>query len=487
MPSSTRVPSPPAPGLVEQLRPGFAALAGLFLGIALLKFGNPALLDHLVVPPTNYWEYVIQPWPLAWGYLALGLLTLAGLAVARWRLPQPRWLVLLPVAWLAWQCLAALTTRDPKLTSLTLPYLATTTLGFYLGLFALAPSPRLTIYWAALLGCFIAVLISGFQQRFGGLEAVRQAVYAQPDWQRLPADYLNRLAANRIFATLFYPNALAGAVLLFLPPLTVALWRLTDQSEARLRLGRYMNLGAIGRGSGRAADPSTMVRLGRSLALPDSWSMRMALGPIVLSTLLALAGLACLYWSKSKAGWLIAIVLDGVCALRLPLARRLKVALVVIGCIAALGGFAWRFSGYFERGATSAGARLEYWRAAWTIATAHPLLGTGPGTFGAGYRALKPPDAEMALLAHNDYLQQASDSGFPGALLFLTFVAGSLTVLWRRVQADPLHFAIWLGLLGWALQSSVEFSLYVPAIGWGAFWLLGYLWGATAAPGESRR
>ena len=79
------------------------------------------------------------------------------------------------------------------------------------------------------------MLISGFQQRFGGLEAVRQHVYSQPGWQSLPGDYLKRLAANRIFATLLYPNALAGAILLLLPPLAVTTWRLSDRLDASVR------------------------------------------------------------------------------------------------------------------------------------------------------------------------------------------------------------------------------------------------------------
>ena len=46
-------------------------------------------------------------------------------------------------------------------------------------------------------------------------------------------------------------------------------------------------------------------------------------------------------------------------------------------------------------------------------------------------------------------------------------------------------FAIWVGLLGWALQSAVEFGLYVPAVGWAAFWLFGYLWGYPREPQRS--
>lgn len=425
----------PTSRIAEQLRPGFAALAGLFLGLALLKFGNPAILDHLVARPREYLEFVIQPWPLAWGYGLLALVAVLGLVAADWRLPRPRWPVFLPLAWLAWQFLAAASTTDARLTAVTLPYFTATVAGFYLGLFALAPSPRLSIFWVALIGCFSAVLILGFQQQFGGLEEVRKAVYAQPDWQKLPADYLKRLATNRIFATLLYPNALAGVILLLLPAAAAATWQLAER-----------------------------------LAV---WPRRMLVGVLVA------AGLACLYWTKSKAGWLIALGLGLLWFWRLPVARKLKLALAGLAVVVGLAGFALRFAGYFERGATSASARLEYWRAGWQTACAHPVFGAGPGTFAASYRAIKPPGAEMAMLTHNDYLQQASDSGFPGAVLYLAFVGGSLVGLRRRAGADPLTFAVWLGLLGWAVQSLAEFGLYVPAVGWAAFWFLGWLWGVA--------
>jgi len=40
---------------------------------------------------------------------------------------------------------------------------------------------------------------------------------------------------------------------------------------------------------------------------------------------------------------------------------------------------------------------------------------------------------------------------------------------------SSLRFALWLGLLGWALQGLVEFGLYIPALAWPAFTFLGLL------------
>jgi 3-dehydroquinate dehydratase-2 len=81
-----------------------------------------------------------------------------------------------------------------------------------------------------------------------------------------------------------------------------------------------------------------------------------------------------------------------------------------------------RFHNYFAGGATSVGARFDYWRAAAQTTIAHPLLGTGPGTFQRPYAKLKSPDAEMARLTHNDYLEQFSDSGIAGGIFYAAWI-----------------------------------------------------------------
>jgi len=58
-------------------------------------------------------------------------------------------------------------------------------------------------------------------------------------------------------------------------------------------------------------------------------------------------------------------------------------------------------------------------------------------------------------------------------------VIGLALLLYRRCGADRMRFAVWLGVFGWVLQSGVEFGLYIPALGGTAFWLLGWLWGAS--------
>ncbi|MEW6161313.1 MAG: O-antigen ligase family protein [Verrucomicrobiota bacterium] len=393
----------------------------------------------MVEKPPGLLEMVFWSWPISWGYL---ILALVGVALVRWiRFPKnsPRWLIVLPVLWLGWQFVANIKSVDGRLSSATLNYFISCTVAYYIGFLVLSRAQSLKwFFWPILVG-FVLVLWSGFEQHYGGLEAVRRLVYEQPDWQtRYPPEYLFKIGSNRIFATLVYPNALAGAILLYLPVLVLIAWQVTARWSQNVRL--------------------------------------VAVG------LFLYAALACLFWSGSKAGWLIAVLIIVVGLLHQPLGRKWKwiIAALVLGV--GLIAFAVKFSAYFQQGARSVGARVIYWQTAWAIALEHPVFGTGPGTFSKLYQRMKPPGAEMARLTHNDYLEQACDSGFPGFLAYAALFCGSLIWLYRksRTTKTAVPFVIWLGLLGWSLQSFVEFSLYIPALGWPVFTLFG--WAAGFEP-----
>jgi O-antigen ligase len=188
------------------------------------------------------------------------------------------------------------------------------------------------------------------------------------------------------------------------------------------------------------------------------------------------------FWTGSKLGWLIALALGGACLFRLKWPMRFKLATLTGILLVGLVIFALRFHGYFAAGATSLGARFDYWRAAAQTTLQHPLWGTGPGTFQRSYARLKSPEAEMTRLAHNDYLEQFSDSGIAGGVFYTAWIVLSLATIGRRVwrSGDPMTFALFIGLLGWFIQGLGEFGLYIPALAWTAFTFLGCL------PGLSR-
>lgn len=414
------------------MRRFFPWLLGGFLGLSLVKFGNPGLFAELLTMPGNAMEWLFINWPPVIGYWLLAAVALVGLAAADWRAPRWPWpLALLPL-WLGWQFLAGTGSVESGLTAKVLPQFVAAAACFVLGYVAIGARTPATGLWVGLLAGLTLVLISGWEQHFGGLEATRRHffLYLYPELKEVPPELLERMSSRRIFATLFYPNSLAVAILLVTPGVVAFVWRCDQRLTPAARL---FVVGAIGVGA---------------------------------------AG--CLVWSGSKGGWLIALALGLVALLRVPCDRRWKALLLALVVLGGLGGFALRYAGYFERGATSVGARFDYWRAALQNIAERPVLGSGPGTFGPVYQRLKPPEAEMARLTHNDYLQQASDSGVVGGLAYFAFIAWALWRSYPRNQ-DWLRFCAWLGVLGWALQSGLEFNLYLPALAWPAFALIGWL------------
>lgn len=415
-------------------RPQFAwrgIVIGLFIGMALFKLGNPVTLDHVMSKPNGMLEVAVLSWPVAWGLLLLAPTLFAAFSGgARFQLPKPAWLFLALWVWFGWCVLSSARSVDPNLSRLTLLQFSAAVTIFTMGLWGLGQG-RERLFFRTLIPFFVLLLWLGFDQHYGGLEATRKMFFESPNWEKFPKEYIAKIKSDRIFSTLVYPNAFAGVILLWLPVLTLALW---------------------------------------------DWLQRLPqIARMVIAGLFIYMAAACFYWTGSKAGWLIALAIAGIALLHAPMKRSARIAIIVAVAIVGLGAFAVKYQSYFEKGATSANARFIYWQSASKIALERPVFGSGPGTFGVLFKTMKPPEAEMARLVHNDYLEQASDSGWLAAIAFLAFVGGGLALTYSVARRSPIQFAVWLGLVGWALQGFVEFGLYIPAIAWSAFLLMGWL------------
>jgi O-antigen ligase len=464
---STVAPIPPlrataaiAPPLNFSIRDFFALAFGLFLGLAILKFGNPVILDDKILPPASLSEAWKETWPTRWSILPLAVFTIAGLSLAlaekvRWLPSRMFWV--LPLAWFGWQLISATQTVDPSLTRTTLWHFAGCLASYFLGASVLGDKRFLRWLLPGILAAFAFCLVRAVNQRME-FPRDRQLLIEgeRTGWTNFPVDvfqemkrsgtiittngtdvanpiFLAKLAKGRVHGTFVYPNALAGAVLLLFPLCIV-------------------------------------------LAVDRSHCFRPWIRMVIIALTLFLSG-AGLFWTGSKSGWLIAMALCAIWLFRLSWPARWKwltfVAVVVVG----LAVFTVRFRNYFATGATSIGARFDYWRAAATITAEHPLTGSGPGTFQRLYSRLKTPEAEMARLVHNDYLEQFSDSGLAGGIAYIAWIASLLMTLGRRVwrDADQIQFAVFLGLLGWFFQGFSEFGLYIPALAWTSFTFLGWL------------
>jgi hypothetical protein len=449
----------------------FALVFGLFLGLAILKFGDPVILDQKVDRPASLSDAWSNAWPphwANWGLLPLALLGLA-LVLRKPKNPWPRaaaarWLWFLPLFWIGWELVSATHSVDAALTAVALAQLAGCVACYFLGTFLLHDRRATGWLLAGVLGAFAICLVRAVDQRLYEYPATRQFLlegersgwtnFSPAMMMEMKRDMavittngvdianpvmLTKLSKGRVCGTMVYPNALAGVILLLFPVSLVLAFTGTRRFRPSTRRGVIAVTGALG----------------------------------------ALA----LFWSGSKAGWLIALALTCAWLFRLNWPVRWKWSCLAFVLIAGLAVFGWRFHNYFANGATSVGARFDYWRAAVQTTGKYPLLGTGPGTFQRPYARLKSPAAEMARLTHNDYLEQFSDSGLPGGMAYVAWIILAMAAVGRGAwyHGDHFRFALFLGLLGWFAQGFTEFGLYIPALAWTAFTLLG---GLLAAAGN---
>jgi O-antigen ligase len=442
---------------------------GLFLGLAIWKFGNPVILDHVIIPPSSPAEWLNDPWPTHWAKWILLPLAIAGALLAFKQSSRgggnarpAKWLWLLPILWFSWQFLSAGQTVDAGLTAATLWQFSGCIACYFIGV--LVARRDATVRWllVGVLAAFTFCLVRAVDQRLVEFPQNRQMLVegARSGWTNVPPEMfmamkreqfiirtngvdvanpmlLEKFAKGRVMGTLVYPNALAGAILLLLP---VAL---------------ALAFGAT--------------------------NLRPAIRGLLIG-LTSFLGVAAFFWTGSKLGWLVAVAMGVLWLSRLSLPARLKFSVLAIVAILGLGVFVVRFHNYIAAGATSASARLDYWHAAIQTTARNPWLGSGPGTFQRPYEQIKSPDAEMARLTHNDYLEQFSDSGIAGGLFYCAWIALALVTIGRRVWRTGNHvtFAIFIGLFGWFTQGLGEFSLYIPALAWTAFTLLGCSLALTA-------
>jgi O-antigen ligase len=114
--------------------------------------------------------------------------------------------------------------------------------------------------------------------------------------------------------------------------------------------------------------------------------------------------------------------------------------------------------------------RVTIWKDARGLMRAHPLLGTGFGTFSIAYTSVQTGFlGRFVNHAHNDYLEISSDLGIPGALVLFSSV---FVILGRAVRTSysaerSFEQAAALGAAGAIvailLHSLVDFNLYIFA------------------------
>ncbi|UCF67320.1 MAG: O-antigen ligase family protein [Acidobacteriota bacterium] len=127
--------------------------------------------------------------------------------------------------------------------------------------------------------------------------------------------------------------------------------------------------------------------------------------------------------------------------------------------------------------------RAGNWRGAVLVALRSPVVGTGLGSYGALYPAVRRAGDSQTIYAHNSWLQLAVEGGVPAAVLLLA--AG--WALWRRRRTATGHAERFLlaGLVGFAVHNLVDFTAYLPGVAVPALAIAGSLFPVPRASESS--
>lgn len=102
--------------------------------------------------------------------------------------------------------------------------------------------------------------------------------------------------------------------------------------------------------------------------------------------------------------------------------------------------------------------RREFAVSSWRMATAHPWLGTGLGTWSTVYPAYAVVDiGAFANQAHDDWLQWTAEGGFPFGIMLATLFVWSLRPAFRSVWG--------LGVVSVFLHAVVDYPFARPGLG----------------------
>ena len=345
--------------------------------------------------------------------------------------------------WLAAQWLAAAASPWPSRAVSVAIFFTATAVFFWIGFAGGADERYWRILGALTVGMVVVCGVALHQHFIGFPQTLRDASDAagtlSPELRERLPDLMAKLRQGRVFGTLYYPNSLAGFLILVGPPACCWLWLfLRRRLEGGERLVRWTSA--------------------------------------VAAVVLACMALWCLLLTESKGGFLmlaLALVAGLIFCRPIPVRWRIGVlaALVMLGAV-------WFGAAGLRRGVETIEARGDYWRAGLAMIAEQPWLGSGPGTFGLRYVKHRQADAEWTRLAHNNYLQQWTDSGILG---FASYAALWIAALWlgaqrlRREPFDWLTWATWVGLAAWVGHNLVDFDLYIAAIAWPSFLMAGWM------------
>lgn len=458
----------------EQLEHHFnrIIIAGFFLLLFLMpiKFGIPYMEQESFLFPSSFFEWFVLPyWPIEFlisGTLFLSILWLLKIILnPKIEIVWNRYLTLI-VLLFGWFCLSGAGSIYPYATKMLLQQFGAYFLLFFLSVQIFSEKPKL-IQSALFLLVFTAVIVAlfGLYQHFWGLqETLNWLEQSGGKGEKLHYNVLSRLKGERAFGTFIYPNTLAGYLILSIP-FSLSLLS-TFKKEYKKTWALFFSLLFL-------ISFSFLSLL--SVTNPLIW-----IGALAAIALFPITLFLCLGVTFSKGAF-------------------------VAGMVAAIAYFIWRkrekyptekhrtlwnglavlvfaFLFYYKDfilhrlKMPTFGHRVDYWNSALQMVFENPLFGSGLGTFGVLYPLFKETEAQSTQLAHNDYLQLLSETGFIGVGLWLFFIFLLLAkALKGKIGKNRFVWGLYWGSFALWLHHLIDFDLYIPGLGGIEWFVLGAL------------
>ncbi|MFZ2286253.1 MAG: O-antigen ligase family protein [Bacteroidales bacterium] len=342
--------------------------------------------------------------------------------------------------WLLWTLVTSITSTMPGVSFKTLAYRLWFTAGFYLIAAQLAGSDRFNRRYITAYAAGLAIVVIYFIIKVQG------------------AGFLNQQFAHSACYPFFKDHTSFGASMAFLiPPVAVLLIRKDSGLAARLMLAFLI--------------------------------------------VLFLAGFILSY---SRAAWvslIAAVALAGILWVRMPGRLLAVTASVFIMALVLSAGWIWqRMDSTTEDSSADLGQhlrsasnistdqsnleRINRWKCALRMFEEKPLTGWGPGTYQFSYGPFQKASERTAIStdfgdagnAHSEYLGTLSESGLPGALLWLlvtvTAVVTGIRAWYREKRGAEGYFvlAIAAGLITYVIHGIMNSFLdsdKIAALWWG--------------------
>lgn len=206
------------------------------------------------------------------------------------------------------------------------------------------------------------------------------------------------------------------------------------------------------------------------------WLMTPEANRFVFTATAALVMIAALVLSGSRSGLIslaVALLALGWMAGRQPESRSSRLIPAFLVVVLFVGAMAWagigRTAARLEQAQGEFNERVAAWRDTTTIIRDFPIVGTGFGGYGPAMLVYQTADRHSIYeQAHNEYLQILAEGGLlvavPAAIVIVLLVRN----IRHRFAGTDDEATFWLragtvaGLVGIAVQSSLEFSLQMP-------------------------